>query len=438
MYFYKNKLAFLLIILLFLPTRFRSQNAYSIQKDSLSINFFDNPGSSVYPLNPYFMPLVFDGKISDNLTISLPQNPVINNRSIFPAFKPPVIPFLGQTEEIVRLRKLAYRDFLRNNIQKIKYTKSNFPKEVEQVKEIKPNIFKNLFTIEAEVEKSPISKSDRFVPKRKYWIRYGNSLLQFSQNYISKNWYNGGIGNLNLLSVQNYTVNYKKDKLQFNNFIEWKLSFYTNSNDTLRYFRMGDDLLRTYSDVGFKAFNDQWFYSSNMEIKTQLLRNYKENSNEYISSIFSPLQINLGILGMKYSKEKTSSQDRYKKHNISIDISPLSLQYTWVASKNIDIKRYGIEEGKNSLLDLGATLNAKVIIYFNRQMMFSSRLKYFTNYKKVIFESENELNISLNRFFSTRFYLYGRFDDSSQATKTPALGYGQLNELFSFGFNYKW
>jgi hypothetical protein len=389
-----------------------------------------------FPFNPYFLPVVFDGKFSDDFSIALPEDSFQKKTILFPVLQPQE-PVFDSAKEINRLRRMAYRSFLRDNMLSVKYSRSDFPTEAEKVEKLKPNIFRNLFAVEIETEKGDIDYSSRFTPKRRYWTRSGNSLLQFSQNYISKNWYNGGIGNLNLLSVQNYTSNYKKGIIQFNNFIEWKLSFYTNSNDTIRNFRLGEDLIRTYSDFGLKAFNDQWAYSSNIEIKTRLLRNYKENSDDYISSIFSPLQINMGLFGMKYQIKKTSPKNKYKKYDLSIDLSLMSLQYTWLADKKIDPVRYGIKEGENSLLDLGSTLNAKFIINFNRQVTFTSRLKYFTNYEKVILESENELNLSINRYFSTRLYLYGRFDDSHGLTKDPGLSYIQLNELLSFGFNYK-
>jgi hypothetical protein len=390
-----------------------------------------------FPLNPYFLPVVFDGKFSDDISVPLPQDTLQKENTLFPV--PEFELRIFNTDSVVnRLRKEAYRNFLRNNILSVKYSLKNFPEKVEKVEEIKPNIFQNLFTVDPEVEKDNIDKSARFIPKRKYWVMGGNSLLQFSQNHFSDNWYKGGADNLNFLSVQSYSANYKKDKLQFNNLIEWKLSFYTNSNDTLRNFRLVEDLIRTYSDVGFRAFNDKWSYSSNLEIKTQLFKNYTENTRDYISAIFSPIQVNLGILGMKYQIEKVSKKDKYKKFNLSADLSPLSVQYTWVADKKIDVKRYGIEEGKHHLLDIGSKLSSKVVVNFNRQVTLTSRFNYFTNYKKVIVESENELNISLNRFFSTRFYLYGRFDDSKGLKKNDSLGYFQLNELFSFGFNYKW
>jgi len=340
---------------------------------------------------------------------------------------------------IERLQKNAFRNYLRHNISAIKYTKSDFSGKVERVEQIRSNIFDHLFTVEPNYDQNFSIRPERYASKRRYWMIQWNNLMQFSQNYISKNWHKGGIGNLNLLSVQKVTANYQKDKMQFNNLLEWRLSFYTNPNDTLRAFRLGEDLLRTYSDFGLKAFKDKFYYSSNLEIKTKLFRNYKENSQIYTSAIFSPLEINMGIFGMKYQYNKTSPKDKYRKTSLTADLSPLSVQYTWVGdSAVLKINRYGIPADKSFLLDFGTTLNAKITFNINKQTTFNSRIKYFTNYKKVIFEMENELKISLNRYFTTRLYLYGRFDDTPTIKRDDKLGYLQLNELFSFGFDYTW
>jgi hypothetical protein len=319
----------------------------------------------------------------------------------------------------------------------VKYKSSDFPDEVERPQIVKPNFFDHLFRIEYSSDWSDLRDLD-LRQSRVLWEKNASSLLQFSQNYISNNWYKGGVGNLNLLSVQNANINYIKNKIQFNNFIEWKLSCFTNPNDTLRDFRIGEDLIRTYSDFGIRAFSDKWSYSTNLEIKTQLFRNYEENTEKIVSSIFSPVMVNMGVFGMKYKYKKTDKKDKYKKIECSADISPLSVQYTYVNNPKVDPSRFGIKDGKHDLLQLGSTVNAKLAIHFNRQISFTSRLKFFTDYEKESLESENELNLSLNRYFSTRFYSYFRYDNTPGIKPDPRLGYWQVNELFSFGFNYKW
>ncbi|GHT01847.1 hypothetical protein AGMMS49525_03790 [Bacteroidia bacterium] len=445
-----------LFVLGILPANGFSQEITSDFEDDI-YTFMSNSVYEKYPVSTAFMPLIFDGKFAFPLDKPLPADTfslsVANNntqsfseelwdrlrigaRNVMTPGDDFTLTLTKETAMITEWRKRAQHAALWcNNLPAAHYVMSDLP-DVEEDRLLSAPSLRDIFSVDYERTKRTFDNSAKFVPHRLYWTKNGSSLLQFSQNYISENWYNGGVGNLNMQSVQTYTANYKKGKIQFNNFLEWKLSLYTNPNDTLRNTRLGEDLVRYYGDFGLKA-NNHWLYSMNLEIKTRLFRAYKENSNERIGSIFSPLNINMGVLGMKYQFENKSKTDKYKKTTISADISPLAVQYTWVADKLVDPTRYGIEENEHYLIVLGSSLNAKAVIQFNWQITFSSRLKYFSNFEQILVESENELNMALSRFLSTRIYLYGRFDDSNGVKRDPDLDYIQLNEIFSFGFNYK-
>ncbi|GHT09758.1 hypothetical protein FACS189426_08940 [Bacteroidia bacterium] len=386
-------------------------------------------------INPFLLPLVFDEKYVWPPVSLLPASPFAK-QSAFPPLISGNKLFVDKHHRMDIYRN-AYLYIIKNRLDLIKYTKKDFPEKREVLEEIQSTVFQSLFKVDYDLVDDKIQKPERFNPKRRYWIYSGNSLIQFSQNYISENWYKGGIGNLNLLNQQSFSANYKKGKVEFNNFFEWKLSLYTNPKDTLRNTKIGEDLVRLYSTFGIQAAHN-WYYSSNIEVKTQLFKNFKENSTNIVSAAISPLLANVGILGMRYQLEKTYPKVRGKKLNFSMDISPLSIQYTYVLSDEVDPARFGIEAGKKHTFNFGSTLNAKYVMFFNKNISFSSRLKYFTNYEKANLELENELNMPINRFFSTRIYLYARFDDSKGLKKDPKLGYLQLNELLSFGFNYKW
>ena len=283
-----------------------------------------------------------------------------------------------------------------------------------------------------------VDKPGRFVPKRRYWIYTGNHKIQLAQNYISDNWYKGGVKYLNLLNRHDISFNYARDKYQINNLVEWRLNLYTNPNDSLRIHRIGEDLIRTQSNFGIQAFNNKWFYSSSIEIKTQLFKNFKENSEQAISSAFSPLYINLGLLGMRYQLDKTFPKVRGKKLSFNSEISPISIEYIAVLNENIDSKRFGIKEGKRHLTNYGSTVRANLKFDIARNVNYISRIYYFTNYEKVTAEWENTFNFPINRFFSTSIYLFLRFDDNPQLKRDKTFGYFQVNELLSFGFNYTW
>lgn len=335
------------------------------------------------------------------------------------------------------INRYAYNYLIRNNINRIKYTTADFTGKVEPIEKIQPNIFQFLFKIEDDFDIDNVAKPEKFHPKRRYWLYSGNHKFQLSQNYISQNWYKGGMRNLNLLNRHDLSFNYKKDKFQVNNYAEWKLNLYTNPNDTIRYGSIGEDLIRTYSDFGIQAIHN-WYYSSNIEMKTQLFNNFDENSNLVISSALAPFYINVGFLGMRYQIEKAFPNVRGKKVIFNTDISPLSIKYIGVFNKEIDPKRFGIKEGARHLTNFGSTVNAKLIFYFNKYVNFSSRIYYFTNYETITAESENTLNMPINRYFSTSLYFFLRYDDNKNLIKDRTLGYFQINELLSFGFNYNW
>jgi len=390
-------------------------------------------------VDPIFMPVIFTGKLlpegylTDTLNISptfsdigniIPNNMVLN------------VPSYDMFEEKKRERELnrkAYLYLITIDPFIVKHILPDLPK-ADKVKRLEVNTSRNLFKIE-HTDLSPSYDLTKII-FRQYWFVDGNHLLQFSQNYISANWVNGGVGNLNFLSKQSLRVRYEKSKVQFNSLLEWNTSFFTSPNDSLRKTRIGTDLLRSYSNFGFKACN-RWYYSTNLELRTQMFNNYEENSRTKISSFISPFSLNMG-LGMRYELEKKFKSDKYKLLKLTADLSPISVKHTFVNNPKVDPTRYGIPEGKNCQTFYGSTVNATVLYNVNSYTSLKTRLKYFTSYDKVEIESENELNFSINRYFSTRIYLYVRFDDSENIPQDPKLGYFQLNELLSFGFNYRW
>jgi hypothetical protein len=383
-----------------------------------------------------FLPIIFDGKHLNILNHKLtPENPL--TKPFLPPLRFATHRLFADANHENDINRDAYNYLIKNNLDDIKHTAADFSGKVEKIEEMPSNIFQFLFKIDNNWDNDKIAKPVRFHPKRRYWVYNGNHKIQLSQNYISENWYKGGMTNLNLINGHNVSFNYNKNKYQNNNYVEWKLNLYTNQNDTLRRYRIAEDLIRTYSNFGIQAFNN-WYYSANLEIKTQLFNNFVENSDQMLASIFSPLYINAGIFGMRYQIEKKDPKIKGKKINFNTDISPLSIQYVTVLSKEVDPQRFGIQEGSRHLTNLGSTVNAKLEVYFNKYVSFTSRFYYFTSYKTITAESENTLNMPINRYFSTTFYLFVRYDDNKQLVSDPTWGYFQFNELLSFGFNYNW
>jgi hypothetical protein len=343
------------------------------------------------------------------------------------------------------IAKQVYYHILDTRPDLVKYNISDFQGEIEKIEEMESNILKNLFQVEYDLNKDKLEKPERYNPKRKYWIWKGSHFIQFSQSDNSQNWSDTtrtqkekGFGNMNLISVQGITATYIKNRILFSHSTEWRLNIANSMNDTLRAIKIAEDRLRSYSTFGITAYKN-WSYSSNFEITTPILINYRENTIDTISSFLSPVKMNLGI-GMKFQINKTYPKVRGKRLTLNTDINPLSVQYIYIKDKVLNPAQHGIKEPEKDrnlhLLDFGSSVNANLLYFFNKNVSLNSRVKYFTNYHKVNTEWESTLSMPINRYITTTLYFYLTFDDTR--VKNSKFGYFNLNETFSLGFNYIW
>lgn len=389
-------------------------------------------------VDPIFLPVVFNGRIiPENLDFRTKDT--TNQVSAFHLISPDstFAPLLKKVDHVEKMRRLYYLD----NPPKVKLNALQFqntPVLKEEVVE-KRNPFKELLTADNPIDVSK-PEIEKIGIKPVYWIKNGSHKLELNQNSFSAHW--PGENNFNIYSEHKVNLNYKKGKIYFNNLFEWRLSIQQMKADTVNKANILDDLFRTYSTFGVNAFKN-WSYNSNLEVKTPLFNRYNANepkeTRKRQRAFLSPLEVNLGV-GVRYAKEIASKSDKYRKFNITIDLSLLSLNYKYVGSDKVPETMFGIEEGHKAKTDYGSTYNLNMSYSRNRYTNFTSRFKYFTNYERVYMEWENSLNFKLNNYFSTSLYLYVKFDDNvvrEQQTDRWARYFSYYQRL-GFGLYYNW
>lgn len=283
--------------------------------------------------------------------------------------------------------------------------------------------------VDASYVVNQVGESELLVMKPNFWNVAGNGYLQASQNYISDNWYRGGESTVSLLSGLVWQFNYNdKQRLQFENKIEWKLGFITAPSDTVHQYKTTDDMLRLTSKLGYRAFSN-WYYTLSGEFKTQLFSKYNTNSDKLVSSILSPSELNVG-LGMDYKYKKSGVCD------LSVLINPFNYTRYSIISDKINPTKFNIEEGKKVANQWGSRLEATVKWSVLSNLLWDSRFFYNTNYERVVSEWENTFTFAFNKYFSTKLFLHVRFDDS--VSRKEGDSFFQFKELMSLGFNYTW
>ena len=270
------------------------------------------------------------------------------------------------------------------------------------------------------------------VEKPKFWTRKGDGFLQFMQNYVSGNWYKGGESNYSMVGSLTLEANYdNKNKWKWDNKLEMKLGFQRTRTDSMHKFKSNEDLIRYTGKVGLEA-TKKWYYTLQVIAYTQFTRGLKANDTHTYSDFMSPLNLNAG-LGMDYKVEAFN-----KKLTGTVNLSPIAVNYRYVDRSRFDDtwfpSRYGIDEGKHHLLDIGSQVTADVEWKLSDVVKWKSRFYAFTSYKRTEIEWENTFTLQVSKYISAQIFLYPRFDDAS--VRDSDLGYWQFKEYSSIGFNY--
>ncbi|PVX50883.1 hypothetical protein C7377_1204 [Balneicella halophila] len=227
--------------------------------------------------------------------------------------------------------------------------------------------------------------------------------IGFAQSYF-ENWVKGGENSIAAHSNIKVFANYKKNKIEWENYLRWKYGVMQSSD--LEEFIRNEDQVELNSKYGLKA-SKYWYYSTQLNIKTQLFDgyNYKSDGEHKISDFLSPGYLSLA-LGMDYKPSK----------HFSLLLSPVSGRLIYMKDiEALDETVYGIEEGKHVLGELGPYFRLKWNDEIFKSVNIDTSLELFSNYfnkvKNVDLDWSTAIDMEINYFMSARLLFQMIYDD---------------------------
>lgn len=268
---------------------------------------------------------------------------------------------------------------------------------------------------------------------RNNWLHTFEGSLQFSQAYISPNWYQGGTNNLNLIGQVRWFVELNQafhPNLLFNFDIRYKLGANNAPDDSLHRYNISEDLLQINTTFGYKALR-HWYYSLNAMFKTQLMNSYKKNTRELAAAFLSPGELNMGV-GMTYNYA-----NRPKTFTIDVSLAPFSYNLKTCTSMKMPHEAYGIQPDARSVSTIGSNAEMRLRWQMAGNITLNSRIFAFTDYDYLQADWETTLQFAVNRFLSTQLYVHARYDSRTARVADSDWHKIQLKEILSLGFAYK-
>lgn len=308
--------------------------------------------------------------------------------------------------------------------------RNDLAKKVEEEKKIAEKVIEEVPEVQVEAVEPEVKRPN-------FWTFKGNGGLQFTQNYFSKNWYQGGENAYSMLTRLTLDANFNNQrKVSLDNRLEAQLGFQTSESSDPK-FRPTSNLLRITSNLGIKAIG-KWNYSAQLQLQTQPYMSYQGSTRNVTGDFVSPLYVRSSI-GMNYKLDKP-------KFNLNLLLAPLSYVITYVERKGL-ISRYGIHEGHHSKHEWGPNIEMKFTWKIVKNISWQSRLYWFSNFKMTRIENENTFNFTINKYLSAQIFMNPRYEDTKYfnvkrnedgtlADDSARETYWMFKEFLSLGLNY--
>lgn len=291
------------------------------------------------------------------------------------------------------------------------------------------------FTVSvAPLPSKPIAAENMEVTegKKVHWLNKFNASLQFTQAYVSPNWYQGGNSNINALLNLYYNIKLNPvyhPNLLFETTAQYKLGINSAPDDSIRGYNVSEDILQINSVFGLRAAK-KWYYSVTAQFKTQMVNSYKTNSDVLRSAFLSPGELNIGV-GMTYN-----TANKNNTFTFDASIAPLSYNLKICTNDAMNPENYGIDPGNHTVSKYGSSAECKIGWKISKNITLNSRIFAFTDYSRAYADWENAFVFSINRFLTTNLNVNMRYDTNTPKVDNTEWKKLQLKQLLSIGFSY--
>lgn len=262
------------------------------------------------------------------------------------------------------------------------------------------------------------------------WKTSATTTLNFSQVSLT-NWAAGGKSSMSGLAMINYTANYKKDKLSWDNTFDFRYGFIKEDGDNVR---KSDDLIDISSKLGVEA-GGNWNYSGLLNLKTQFAPGYDYGvePREQISKFMAPGYLTLA-LGMDY-----------KTDNLSVLLAPIAGKFTFVTDDYLSEQgAFGVDPGSKTRAELGATARFQYKKEVLKNVTLDTKLGLFSNYldkpQNIDLDWKVQFNMKVNDYLSANLITHMIYDDDVKIPDADTDVSGaklQFMESFGVGLTFK-
>lgn len=298
----------------------------------------------------------------------------------------------------------------------------------------------------AELEHDDVGEVSAILRRPNFWKFSGSNSLNLTQNYATDNWFQGKANHYNVQGIVAIDANFNNQRrITWDNRLDLQLGFQTNSESEQNKFKPTNNLVRLNSKLGLKAAKN-WYYAFNVKAESQLVPNYQykkqkdENGNEYtkrsvITDFLTPLNIDISVgIDWKWN---------LKRFTGSLYMAPGTYNIKYVDRIEL-ATRYGIEADHRTKSTFGPSATIKFNWKIAENIKWDSRLYWISNLHYTNVEFENTITFSINKYLTSKFYFYPRFNDQSINNRMPDADgkhtgtYWMFKEWLSLGVSYNW